>query len=204
MNRFTKPFAGSMLALCCAMGAAYGQSATTTPQPSTTTSALPASMPGSSDHAAYKEQHDQIKATYKSAMSQCDSLADNAKDVCKAQAKGDRDKAYAKLDADMKPTPAHTEKLAEATADDDYGVAMAKCGALTGNDKDVCKANAKDAKKSAYADAKANKKVALAKSDARDTKTDAAYDDAKAKCDAMASGTSKDQCEANVKSSYGK
>ena len=68
----------------------------------------------------------------------------------------------------------------------------------------MCKANAKETLKSAQADAKANKTVATAKADASSTKQSAAYDDAKAKCDAMASGAAKDQCVANVKSSYGK
>jgi hypothetical protein len=203
MNRFTAPFAGSMLAICCAMGSAYAQTTTTAPAPAPMTNNMtPATT--SSDRPMYKDEKDQIKASYKSAMSQCDSLTDNAKDVCKAQAKGDRKKAEAKLDNEEHPTPRSAEKMALANADADYDVAKTKCDAQTGNDKDVCKANAKEAYKSAKADAKANKKVAEARSADHDAKGDAAYDDARAKCDAMPSGAGKDQCFANAKSTYNK
>ncbi|NYT75637.1 hypothetical protein H0A71_01370 [Alcaligenaceae bacterium] len=84
-----------------------------------------------------------------------------------------------------------------------YDAAMEQCKSLKGNDKDVCKKEAKAQRDSAKADAKAGKKEAEARHDATEEKRDAAYGVEKEKCDAM-SGDAKDQCVANAKTKYGK
>ena len=112
MKKFTAPFAG--LILCCAMGSAFAQTGTTTAPSSAAPMTAP--MATTSDSSAYKDQKDQIKASYKTSMSQCDSMTDNAKDVCKEQAKADRDKAEAKLKSDQHPSPRNTKNLADVSA----------------------------------------------------------------------------------------
>lgn len=84
-----------------------------------------------------------------------------------------------------------------------YKADMKNCDAMKGNDRDVCKKEAKAKRDSAKADAKAGKKEAEARHDATKEKRDAAYDVAKEKCDAI-SGDAKDQCIAQAKTKYGK
>lgn len=87
--------------------------------------------------------------------------------------------------------------------DSRYDAAMKSCDGMKGNDKDVCKKEAKAQRDAAKADAKQGKKTAEAQHDAVKEKRDAAYDVAKEKCDAM-SGDAKDACIAKAKTKYGK
>jgi hypothetical protein len=87
--------------------------------------------------------------------------------------------------------------------DAQYDAAMKNCDGMKGNDKDVCKKEAKAQREASKADAKQGKKSAEAQHDAVKEKRDAAYDVAKEKCDAM-SGDAKDQCIAQAKTKYGK
>jgi hypothetical protein len=88
-------------------------------------------------------------------------------------------------------------------ADANYTLDKAKCGALAGNDKDVCMKQAKATLIAAQADAKADKKAIEARTDARDDKRTAQYKVAREKCDAFA-GAAKDSCVSAAKSQYGK
>ncbi|WP_442592893.1 hypothetical protein ACSBPU_15510 [Parapusillimonas sp. JC17] len=87
--------------------------------------------------------------------------------------------------------------------DAQYDAAMKRCDGMSGNDKDVCKKEAKAQREAAEADTKANKKSAEARHDAEKDKRDANYKVAKEKCDAM-SGDAKDKCIADAKTMYGK
>lgn len=200
MKRLHFSLAGSAFVLCCAVSSTFAQTSTT---PATaadnTTSMTTGAMPMGND--VYSDHKKQIEADYKSAKAQCDSLADNAKDVCVAQAKGDEKKALAKLDADHRPSARATEKMRIADAEADYDLARARCGSKAGNDKDVCMKEAKSQEVSAKADAKANRATADARADARDDKREANYKVALQKCDGLAGGA-KDQCVANAKATY--
>lgn len=99
----------------------------------------------------------------------------------------------------LKAYTASRMKIASAN----YDVDRAKCGALAGNDKDVCISQAKAALVAAKADAKADKKAIEARSDAREDKRTAEYKVAMEKCDAFA-GAAKDTCVATAKSQFGK
>ena len=82
----------------------------------------------------------------------------------------------------------------------EYKAATAKCNAKSGNDKDVCVAEAKATRARTESDAIAkynNSEKGLAS--ARNKVAEAEYDVAKAKCDAM-SGADKDSCMDNAKS----
>ncbi len=153
--------------------------------------------------AEYTAAKDKAKADYKVADDRCGSLSGNAKDVCKAEAKGARKKADAAAEADYKHTPKARRDAAMAAADADYDVAKQKCDAKTGNDKDVCVKEAKVVQTKAMGDAKAMEKSTTARNDAAEDTRDAKYKVAIEKCDGM-SGDAKTACKNDAKSTYGK
>lgn len=109
---------------------------------------------------AYKEAKDKIEAQYKSDKASCDGMKGNAKDVCKAEAKGKEKVAKAELEAQYKPTAHNEEKAKMAKADADYAVAKEKCEDQKGSAKSACKKDAKTAHDNAKSQAKADAKAA--------------------------------------------
>jgi hypothetical protein len=88
---------------------------------------------------------------------------------------------------------------AKEKAKSDYKAAVEHCNSLSGNDKDVCKAEAKAAEKKAHAQAEADyKNTDKARRDAKVEAAEADYDVAKAKCDAM-KGNERDVCVKQAK-----
>jgi len=154
----------------------------------------------SGDYSAAKSK---ASADYKAAKAHCDSMKGNDKDVCVAEAKAAETKAKAEAEASYKNTAKARRDARVDAAEADYKVAKAKCGALKGNDKDVCLKDAKATETKAKADAKADQKVAAARQDAAEDKADANYKAAVEKCDAM-SGAAKDQCVSSAKARYKK
>jgi hypothetical protein len=151
----------------------------------------------------YSAAKDRAAADYKAARARCDGMSGNPKDVCIAEAKAVEAKAKAEAEANYKNTEKARADATIAAAEADYDVAKARCGAKTGNDKDVCIKEAKAAETKAKADAKANQKVAAARQDAREDKMDADYKVAIEKCDAL-SGAAKDSCVSSAKAKYRK
>jgi len=151
----------------------------------------------------YSAAKDRAAADYKAAKARCDGLSGNPKDVCIAEAKAAEKKAKADAEAAYKNTDAAHRDARIAAAEADYDVAHAKCGAKTGNDKDVCNKEAKATETKMKADAKATQKIATAKADAKEDKMDADYKVAVEKCDAM-SGAAKDSCVNAAKAKYHK
>lgn len=84
----------------------------------------------------------QYKADYAIAKEMCDDQSGNAKDVCLKEAAGARDKAKANLKL-AKKVSAATDSAIETHMKADYKVAKEKCGAMSGNEKDVCVSSAK-------------------------------------------------------------
>jgi len=85
-------------------------------------------------------------------------------------------------------------------AESEYRAATAKCDARSGNDKDICMAEARLARTRTEADALAKyNNTAAGRARARTNVADAEYDLAKARCDAR-SGADKDSCMDNAKS----
>ncbi len=159
------------------------------------------------------------KADYKAAKDKCGPLKDNAKDICKAEAKGKYHVAKAGLDEQYQPSPRHEAKVKTEKAEADYKVAMQKCDDSSGDAKDVCKKDAKAAYITAKADAKAtkvaeekgpNSAAAMgARKDAKNDTNDAQYSAAKERCDAAfanraTSGSEKDTCISEAKKKFGK
>ncbi|WP_426196890.1 hypothetical protein [Massilia sp. DWR3-1-1] len=151
----------------------------------------------------YKQAQDNAASAYKLAHERCNAIAGNPKDVCVAEAKAARVRTEEEAGAYYKNTlKAYTKsriKIADAT----YQLDKTRCGALAGNQKDVCVSQAKSALVATQADAKADKKAMEARADARDDKRSAEYQVAREKCDAFA-GASKDSCMTAAKAQYGK
>lgn len=85
-------------------------------------------------------------------------------------------------------------------AESEYRTAAAKCDAKSGNDKDICMAEARLVRTRTEADALSRyNNTAAGRARARSNVADAEYDLAKARCDAK-SGADKDSCMDNAKS----
>jgi hypothetical protein len=153
--------------------------------------------------AAYTAAKDSAAASYKTERAKCDAMKENPKDVCIAEAKAAEKRSKAEAEAQYKNTPKAHMNARIAAADADYAVAKAKCGAQTGNAKDVCVKEAKAMQTKAVVDAKSSKKIGEVKSEAKDDKSDADYKVAIEKCDALA-GPDKEACVAAANSKYGK
>ena len=151
----------------------------------------------------YRVTRDRIEAEYKDSKAACDRLTDNAKDVCREEAKGREKIARAELEYNRSGSPKDATGLAEARVDAAYAVAKEKCDDRTGNDKNLCVSEAKTARTKALADAKAEQKVGEARRDAAADKRDADYNLAKEKCEALA-GDNRATCLASAKARYGK
>lgn len=98
-------------------------------------------------HALTADQHkaakSQIEADYKTQKAKCDTLKDNAKDVCEEEAKAKEKLAKAELEQQYKPSPAHARKVAEVKAEGIYDVAKEKCDDQSGDAKNACEKQAK-------------------------------------------------------------
>jgi hypothetical protein len=155
------------------------------------------------DKATYEQAKASAKAAYDTDKKACDSLKDNAKDICVAEAKAKRTRADENAEAAYKNTPKAREHAVHEIAEADYNVAKERCDDKAGNEKDVCVKEAKAAMTRAQADAKAAQKGTEARMDANEDKRDADYKVAAEKCDAM-SGDAKDSCVKAAKARYGK
>ena len=153
-----------------------------------------------SDYSASK---DRIKADYKADKAVCDKSTANAKDICVQQAKGKEKVARAELEFSYTGKAKDGAKVPVAMADSAYAVAKEMCDDKSGEPKTLCRTEAKATHTKALADAKMNKKVAAARTDAADDKTDANYKVAVEKCEAM-TGDPKTSCVNAAKARYNK
>ena len=155
------------------------------------------------NNADYKAGKDRISADYKADKAACDSFSGNAKDICVEQAKGKESVAKAELEDNYSGKTADFAKVAVAKADANYAVAKEMCDDKGGNAKDVCVSEAKAAHTKELADAKLNKKVGEARSDAVQDKRDADYKVAAEKCESLA-GDAKAACLSAAKQRFDK
>ncbi len=151
----------------------------------------------------YSAAKDRIGAEYKADKAACDAYNGNKKDICVEQAKAKESVAKAEAEYNYTGKPADSNKIGVAKADGDYAVAKEMCDDKGGNDKDVCKTEAKSAHTKALADAKMSKKVGEARKDAAEDKRDADYKVAAEKCDALA-GDAKAACVSAAKAKFNK
>ncbi len=153
--------------------------------------------------ATWKLAETSADADYKVAREKCNSLADNAKDVCVEEAKAARTHVKSDAEAKYKNTARARANAIKSKAEADYAVAKTKCDSQSGNGKDVCIKEAKAVLAGAKADANATKEIVAVKAEARDEKNDANYKVALEKCDAQA-GSAKDNCISVAKTHFGK
>ncbi len=145
--------------------------------------ALPVAQAASMAEADYKAAKVRINSEYKAQKTACGSLAE--------------------LGYNYTGNPADHNKLVTARAEAAYEVAKEKCDDMAGNAKDVCVKQAKAVEAKALADAKLDKRVDEARSDASQSKTDADYKVAAEKCDALV-GDAKAGCLTAAKARFGK
>ncbi|MEJ8811305.1 hypothetical protein WKW77_09520 [Variovorax ureilyticus] len=91
----------------------------------------------------YKVAKEKIEADYKVDKKQCDTLKDNAKDVCHKEAKGKESVAKAELEQQYKPSERHARDVQEEKVKAAYEVAKEKCDDLKGDSKKACDKQAK-------------------------------------------------------------
>jgi hypothetical protein len=103
----------------------------------------------------YKTAEKSIAADYLSAKASCDVFADNARDICLAEAKRSERISKAELESNYKPSGKASYKLKLAKGNGDFMVAREKCDDSTGNARDVCVKEAEAVVVSVRADAKA-------------------------------------------------
>ncbi|MDO8466113.1 MAG: hypothetical protein Q7S46_12825 [Gallionella sp.] len=115
-------------------------------------------MAQSMSESEYKAAGKNIKAEHLSAKTDCDSFANNAKDICMAVAKGNEKVAKAELEARYKPSKNASYNVSIAKAEANFAVAKEKCDGKEGNAEDVCEEEAKAAFVHAQSDAKAKLK----------------------------------------------
>lgn len=151
----------------------------------------------------YKAAKDRISETYKTDKKACDQFQKNAKDICVEEAKGKEKVAKAELEAQHSGKAADQIKVTVAKAEAAYEVAKEKCDDLTGNQKDVCRKEAKAAETKAKADAKVAKVDEKARTNASDDKRTADYKVATEKCESL-TGDAKSSCIAAAKAQFGK
>jgi hypothetical protein len=155
---------------------------------------LPLAQAAPMSRIDYTASKSRISETYKVAKVACDSLKDNAKDICVEEAKANEKVNRAELEF------AYTGKAKDGTQ---VWAAKADAAYAVANTKDVCRQEAKTIHTKALADAKMGSQVAQARTDAVNTKRDADYKLAAEKCDSM-SGDAKSQCLDNAKRTFGK
>ncbi|GGY12146.1 BON domain-containing protein [Pseudoduganella dura] len=98
------------------------------------------------NNTAYKSAHDKAEAAYKAAKKQCDTLKDNAEDVCTEEAKVARAQAERDAVAQHKNTGNELSRAERKLADAKYELAKEKCDDLSGDAKDSCQVQARSLK----------------------------------------------------------
>jgi len=148
-----------LCSIAAALALAVGMTAAPFAQAQSTMSkdaakAAPPSGDRSADRKVKNAEEDRIEADAKAAKAKCETMKDNAKDVCEKEAKAKEKVAKAELNAKKDPSPANQRKVAEAKADGEYDVAKEKCDDMKGNEKNACQKAAKAKHEQAQADIK--------------------------------------------------
>ena len=170
----------------------------------------------SAESLAKKErrlEHDQAQAAYRLEWDSCRKLKDHAKDTCKVEARGRFQVAKAEIDVKFKRSPANQDRVKFAKADAAYRLALEKCGDLSGNAKDVCKADAKAISVAARGETRLSRasvdqgmysrQAVRERKDVREDTADAQYAAEKERCDTLAGGA-KASCVGEAKKKFGK
>ena len=162
-----------------------------------------AQQPAQDAKTAYQYAMDTAEAGYDAAKARCDAVAGVPHEICVADARAARVRTEEEATAAHKNTlAAYTQarmRIASAFHERD----KTRCGAVVGNDREVCLRQAQATLVAIQADARADRKAIEARLDANDAKIEAEYRVALQKCDAFA-GAVKDGCISTAKTAYGK
>lgn len=161
----------------------------------------------------YRVERDKVQAAYKTAFDGCKLAKGHARDVCKVEARGNYAVAKAELEAHLKATPKHDDKVKTEKAAAAYRLATERCRDLAGNARDVCRKDAKAMYVAASGETKLSRasvdegmysrKAVNERKDVREDTADAEFSAAKQRCDALAREP-KASCLADAKRKFGK
>lgn len=139
--------------------------------------AASASFAASGDADDYaKAKADAVK-DYKEAVAKCKDMSGNDKTICTEEARANRARAEADAIAKYKSSKSERTKSRIAAVEADYGLARARCAAMTGTDKDDCVTTARKDHALAIADARADRPSTTAMGSSRAGATAAGADD---------------------------
>lgn len=141
------------------------------------------------------------EADYKISKAKCDALTGNPGEVCVAAAKAQQVRAESEAKVRYDDSLDTRTSARKAIAEAEFDLSRATCNSQNGNEKDVCIKKADAARIAAAADAKADKKVMNALSDARSDKVKSQYKVALEQCDSFA-GKTRDSCVADAKAKF--
>jgi len=141
----------------------------------------------------YAQQKEQIGNRFEQANAGCKSLAGNARDVCVAKARADREIGLAELEAGYRNTEEARTQASRTRAKSTYEVDKEMCDELGGNNRAVCNADAKARRDKALADVDAGRKTVAATDEADRVRRESDYKVAKQKCEALA-GDARSAC----------
>ena len=146
---------------------------------------------------------ERVATTYKADQAACKVLAGNARDICKEEAKGKATVARAELQYSFSEKPKDLTKVGETKANTTYEVAKERCDDLAGNDKSVCRKEAKAVMVKALVDVRSTGAINSTTAEGKQKKLDADYKVAAEQCEMLA-GAAKADCISNAKSRFGK
>jgi len=106
----------------------------------------------------YKVAKERIEADYKVDQTRCDTLKDNAEDVCDKEADAKYKVGKAQLEQTFRPSDSNARALAEQQVDTAYEVAKEKCDDQQGDQKNACMKQAEADQARGKADISAMKK----------------------------------------------
>ena len=161
----------------------------------------------------YRAERERSHGVYRNEWDSCKKLRANAREICKVEAKGRFQVAKVELDAKYKPTPARDDKVKTTRAEAAFRLTREKCSDLSGNAKDVCRADAKMSLVAAQTEAKVSRaaidkgvnsrQANSERKQAREENSEARFAAAKERCDAL-SGDAKSSCVGEARKKFGK
>jgi hypothetical protein len=162
-----------------------------------------AQQPVADAKSVYQHTMDAAEAVFDGAKLRCDAVAGIPHEICVAEARAARVRTEEEAGAAYKNTLAAYTQARIRIASAYYERDKTRCGAVVGNDREVCLRQAKATLVATQADARADRTSIEARLDAREAKLDAEYRVALQKCDAFA-GAVKEGCVGTAKTAYGK
>lgn len=101
-----------------------------------------------------------IEEQYDHAQARCGRVTGHARELCKEQARGERDIAVAELQLRNEPTGENDAKLRLAKAEAAYARALVQCKDFAGRAREVCRRDARRGYEEAEVDARLQREVA--------------------------------------------